>query len=318
MVKLHHLFLVLLVTIFISSPLTAKKQFVTIGTASISGVYYPIGSALCKILNKTEPDILCSVQSTPGSIYNINSLRNGDIDLGVAQADSEYNAYNSVGIFSRVKPMHNLRTVFLMHHDVFTIVVRKDSNIKSINDIRNKRVNIGAPGTGVRDSTQQLMKIKNWSTSDFKLASELKSSEQAQALCDNKIDVMIDVVGHPNAGVQEASATCDVTLISVDRGTIEQLKNKYPYYTDYTIPAGQYNGTDENIETFAVRTSVVSTKETSNEIIYKLVKSMFENFEKFKHAHSLFASFTKQNIVGKNTAPLHEGAIKYYKEVGLL
>ncbi len=295
-----------------------KRKFINIGTASISGVYYPTGVALCRMVNKTYEDIQCSVQSTPGSIYNINALRNGDLDIGIAQADSEYNAYNGIGIFEKRSPMKNLRTVFLIHHDVFTVIARKDSKIATLNDLKGKRVNIGSPGTGVRDTVKAIMDIKHWHTSDFKLAAELKSSEQAQALCDNKIDVMIDVIGHPNGSVQEASATCETVMISIDKETIEKLQEIYPYYDNYTIPGGMYIGNLTNIDTFAIRTSLLSTNKVENYIIYDVVKSTFEHLNQFKATHPLFAKLTKENMVNKNTAPIHDGAAKYFKEIGLM
>lgn len=297
---------------------SASKKFISIGTASISGVYYPVGAALCKMVNKISEDIQCSVQSTPGTIYNMNALRNNDIDIGIGQADCEYNAYNGCDIFAKNGPMSNLRTLFLIHSDVFTVIARKDSNIVNLNDIKGKKINIGSIGTGVRDTVNQLMKVKGWSVEDFKLASELKSSEQAQALCDNKIDVMIDVIGHPNGSVQEASATCDTVIIPIDEETTKELLERYPYYHRYVIPGGMYIGIDHDIDTFAVRTSVLSTAEADDEIIYQVVKASFQGFRRLKLLHPVLSDLTKQAMVGINSAPFHEGAIRYYKEVGLL
>lgn len=304
--------------LFSSSASSHNRRFISIGTASISGIYYPIGAALCRIVNKQHKDIQCSVQATPGSIYNLNVLQRSDIDIGIVQADSEYNAYNGVGVFKHNKPMSNLRTLFLLHHDVFTVVARKGLNISTLDDIKNKRVNIGSPGTGVRDTMQEIMSIKQWSKKDFKLASELKSSEQAQALCDNKIDVMIDVIGHPNSSIQEASATCDTVIIPIDRATIEELQKRHSYYDAYTIPGGIYAGAESDIDTFAVRTGVVSTDRVDDVVVYKLVKSVFENFRYFNSVHPLLAKLTQEDVVDTNSVPLHNGAIKYYKEIGLL
>ena len=311
--------IMLIFAISIANVSDAKQKFITIGTASISGVYYPVGAALCRIVNKVNKgDIYCSVQSTPGSIFNINALRNKDINIGIAQSDSENNAYNGIGIFEKNKPMKNLRTLFLIHHDIFTVLARKDSNIHTLDDIKDKKVNIGSPGTGVRDMVQELMKIKGWSKSDFKLASELKSSVQAQALCDNKIDVMIDVVGHPSGAIQEASATCDTVIVPIDQDTIEKLKTEYSYYDHYTIPKDLYIGTNFDVDTFAVRTSILSTSDVDDEVIYKFVKSIFEKFNQFKIIHPLLAKLNKGDMVGKNKAPIHDGAVRYYKEAGLL
>ncbi len=297
---------------------STEKQFVNIGTASISGVYYPVGGILCKLVNKLDKNMKCSVQSTPGTVYNLNALRTRDIDVGFAQADAEYNAYHSLGIFDDKRPMTELRTLFLVHSDVFTVVVRQDSNIKKFDDIKHQRVNIGAPGTGVRSTMTQLMDIKGWKENDFKLSTDLKSSEQAQSLCDNKIDVMIDVIGHPSGAVQEASATCDTMILPIDKETIDALIAKHPYYGHHIIPGGIYPGTENDINTFSVRTSVLSTTNVDDEIIYNLVKAAFKGFKLIKSSRPVFAHLTKKDMVDTNTAPLHNGAIKYYKEVGLL
>ena len=214
--------------------------------------------------------------------------------------------------------MTELRTLFLVHHDVFTMVVRKDSNINVFDDIKGHRVNIGAPGTGVRSTMHQLMEIKGWTEKDFKLATDLKTSEQAQALCDNKIDVMVDVIGHPSGAVQEASATCDTMILPVDKATVAKLMKGYSYYDNYVIPGGMYPGSDNEINTFAVRTSVLSTKDVNDDLIYALVKLLFRGFELIKSSRPVFANITKKSMVDKNTAPLHDAAVKYYKEVGLL
>ena len=162
----------------------ADNTFVTIGTGGVTGVYYPTGGAICRLVNRGRKDhgIRCSVESTGGSVYNINTIRAGELDFGVAQSDWQYHAYNGSSKFKDKGAFKELRAVFSVHPEPFTVVARKDSGIKSFDDLKGKRVNIGNPGSGQRGTMEVLMAAKGWKNSDFKLASELKASEQSQAL----------------------------------------------------------------------------------------------------------------------------------------
>ena len=221
MKKILITFLIITINVFCNTAnaLTdsSKKQYILIGTGSMTGVYYPIGSSICRFIaadyGNDDNSIVCSISSTTGSVYNLNSMRHANMDIGIVQSDLEYYAYNGIGLYEKMPAMRHLRILSSLHKEYLTIVVRANSNISVIDDIKGKRVNIGSPGTGVRIAMLKLLNEKKWGRKDFAVMAELKSSEQAQALCDNKIDVMVDVVGHPNAAIQEAAATCDIKLI---------------------------------------------------------------------------------------------------------
>jgi len=300
----------------------SAETFITIGTGGVTGVYYPTGGAICRLVNKdrSEHGIRCSVESTGGSVYNINTMRSGELDMGVVQSDVQYNALNGEGEeFEGAGPFEDLRAVFSVHPEPFTVVARADSGIESFDDLTGKRVNVGNPGSGQRSTMDVLMEAKGWTMDDFALASELKSAEQAQALADNKIDAIVFTVGHPSGSIQEATTTVDAKLVPVSGPEVEDLVKNNPYYSKATIPGGMYRGTDQDVETFGIMATFVSSATVPDEVVYAVTSAVFENFEDFKKLHPAFANLKKEDMVTQAlSAPLHPGAEKYYKEAGLM
>lgn len=299
----------------------ADQTFVTIGTGGVTGVYYPTGGAICRLVNKgrKEHGIRCSVESTGGSVYNLNAIAAGELDMGVAQSDWQYHAYNGTSKFEEAGPNKDLRAVFSVHPEPFTVVARADSGIKTFEDLKGKRVNIGNPGSGQRGTMEVVMEKMGWTMDDFKLASELKAAEQSAALCDNKVDAIIYTVGHPNGSIQEATTACDAVVVSVDNAAVADLIAKNAYYRNAVIPGGMYRGNDQDVKTFGVGATFVSSAKVPEEVIYQVVKAVFENFDDFQKLHPAFANLKKEEMIKDGlSAPLHDGAIKYYKEAGLM
>jgi len=299
----------------------ADQRFVTIGTGGVTGVYYPTGGAICRLVNKSrkEHGIRCSVESTGGSVYNLNAIRNGELDMGVAQSDWQYHAYNGSSKFEDAGPNKDLRAVFSVHPEPFTVVARADSGIRNFDDLKGKRVNVGNPGSGQRGTMEVVMKAKGWTLDDFKLASELKSAEQSKALCDNKIDAMVFTVGHPSGSIKEATTSCDSVLVNVSGPAVDKLVADNDYYRTATIPAGMYRGNDSDTSTFGVGATFVTSANVPDDVIYNVVKAVFENFDTFRKLHPAFAHLDKQQMVRDGlSAPLHPGAARYYQEAGLM
>jgi len=297
------------------------QEFITIGTGSVTGVYYPTGGAICKLVNKDrkEHNIRCSVESTGGSIYNVNTIRSGELDFGIVQSDWQYHGYNGTSEFAEQGPFKKLRAMFSLHTEPFNIIARTDSGINGVADLAGKRVNIGNPGSGDRATMQVVMDAFGWTNDSFTLASELKGSERSQALCDNKIDAFIYMVGHPNGSIKEATTSCDAKLVPATGEQIDKIVSGNPYYAYSTVPAGMYRGTEQDVKSFGVAATLVTTSDVSDEVAYNVAKAVFENFETFTRLHPAFANLKKEDMVKAGLSiPLHPGAAKYYKEIGLL
>ncbi|MBB1314657.1 MULTISPECIES: TAXI family TRAP transporter solute-binding subunit [Aliivibrio] len=299
----------------------SAQEFITIGTGSVTGVYYPTGGAICKLVNKDrkEHNVRCSVESTGGSIYNVNTIRSGELDFGIVQSDWQYHGYNGTSKFEAQGPYKKLRAMFSLHTEPFNIIARSDSGINDVSDLAGKRVNIGNPGSGDRATMGVVMDAMGWTNDSFKLASELKGSERSQALCDNKIDAFIYMVGHPNGSIKEATTSCDAKLVPATGPKIDKIVADNPYYAYTTVPAGMYRGTEGDVNSFGVAATMVTTSDVSDEVAYSVAKAVFENFNTFKRLHPAFATLKKEDMVKAGISiPLHPGAVKYYKEVGLL
>jgi len=300
------------------SALAADQQFVSIGTGGVTGVYYPTGGAICRLVNKNrkEHGIRCSAESTGGSIYNINTIRAGELEFGVAQSDWQYHAYYGTSKFEDQGAFKKLRAVFSVHPEPVTVIARDDSKIMGLEDIKGTRFNIGNPGSGTRGTWEVLEEAMGWKRTDLKLAAEVKSAEMGQALCDGKIDSYFWLVGHPSALTQETLATCDAHLVNVEGSAVDKLVKDKPYYRTASIPAGMYNN-DKEIKTYGVGATFVSSSDVSDEVVYTIVQAVFENFDDFKKLHPAFRNLKEKEMISDSlSAPLHDGAAKYYKERG--
>lgn len=277
----------------------AAQKFISIGTGGVTGVYYPTGGAICRLVNKSrkEHGIRCSVESTGGSVYNINTIRAGELDMGVAQSDWQYHAYNGTSKFADQGAFKELRAVFSVHPEPVTIVARKDAGVAKVMDLKGKRVNIGNPGSGTRASWEVMAEALGFGDDALALATEFKSSEQSQALCDNKIDAFFFLVGHPSGSIKEATTSCEANLVEVAGPAIDKLVADASYYRTATIPGGMYTGTPNDTQTYGVGATFVSSTKTDANTVYHVVKAVFENFDTFKKLHPAFGVLDRKSVV---------------------
>lgn len=296
----------------------AQEKFITIGTGGQTGVYFVVGQSICRLVNRGSADhgMKCTAPSTGGSIANINAIKAGDMDMGVAQSDWQFHAFNGTSKFEG-EGFPNLRAVFSVHGEPFTVIARADAGIETFADLKGKRVNIGNPGSGQRATMKVVMDALGWTLDDFALASELKPAEQAAALGDNKVDAIIYTVGHPNGSIQEAVSTVDAILIPVTGPEIDKLIADNPFYAAATIPGGMYKGSDAETATFGVKATFVTSADVDEDVVYQVVKAVFDNFDRFKRLHPAFENLKQEEMIKDGlSAPLHPGAAKYYKEQG--
>jgi TRAP transporter TAXI family solute receptor len=308
----------LLALVATATPGHAQQRFITIGTGGVTGVYYAVGGAVCRLMNKdrAKTGIRCSVESTGGSVFNVNAIKSGELDFGMSQSDIQYNAAKGTGQFKDAV-YGDLRAVFSVHPEPFTVLARREAGVTKFEDFKGKRFNVGNPGSGTRASMEELLKEMGWSLSSFSLAAELKADEQGTALCDNKIDGFYYGVGHPSAAIQDPTTACGAKLIPLDGPAVEKLTKTYPYYAKATIPGGMYANNPNPTTTYGVLATMVTSAKVPDDTVYALVRAVFENFDEFKKLHPAFANLDPKNMVKDGlSAPLHPGAVKYYKEKG--
>jgi len=301
-----------------SPPAVAQQKFVTIGTGGVTGVYYAAGGALCRLVNKdrAKHGIRCSVESTGGSVFNVNTIKAGELDLGFTQSDVQYNATKGLAQF-KDGAHGDMRAVFSVHPEPFTVVARKEANIRTFADFKGKRVNVGNPGSGTRASMEELLVAMGWTMGDFSLASELKADEHGPALCDGKIDGFFYGVGHPSANIQDPTTSCGAKLVSLTGPAVDKLVAEKPYYAKATIAGNLYPNNPNPTQTYGVLATVVTSSKVPADTVYAVVKAVFDNFNEFKGLHPALAYLTPENMVKDGlSAPLHEGALRYYKEKG--
>ena len=312
--------LIFLVLLFDSAAFARK--FVTIGTAGITGIYYPAGGAIQMMVNKktNQYDIRVTVEATGGSIYNINAALSGDLEFGIVQSDSQYKAFKGLAEWSKIGPRKDLRTVFSIHPESITLIASTKSGIRSITDLEGKKVNIGNPGSGSMQNSRDVLSYCNMDLNSIKVE-QANPIEAPNLLQDEKIDAFFYTVGHPNGIIKEVtSGRVKVSIIPITGEGIVSLLKKHSYYAKTVIPIKFYPNIANkgDVESIGVKATLITSDKIDQEIVYAITKEVFDNLEEFKKLHPAFSVLTKANMLKGLSAPIHKGALKYYKEAGLL
>lgn len=315
----------ILVAVMLGELLTAlpaaAEGAVTIGTAGVTGVYYPAGGAICRLVNRSRKDhgVRCGVESTDGSINNLELIRERRLEIGVVQSDLLYHAYRGEEPFTTVGADKDLRALFALHAEPFTVIVRKDSKINSFDDLKGKRIDMGAQGSGMRATMEELIRSKGWTQKAFTAVVDLKSGDQAKALCSGRVDAMIYAGGHPNGAIQQVTTACGTKILSVDGPAIDLMVRENPFFTNTVIPAGMYSGNERDVRTFGMTAILTVSSELSDDAAYQITKSVFDNLDNFKTLHPVFAGLDAQAMVADaDVVPYHPGALRYFREKGFL
>ncbi len=267
---------------------------------------------------RKEYGIRATVESTGGSVFNVNAIMAGDLDFGVVQSDRQFQAMKGMAEWKNKGPQKDLRAVFSIHPESVTLIAALDAGIKNIADLRGKKVNIGNPGSGQRQNAIDALEAVGIDYKKDIKAESIKASEAAGLLQDNRIDAFFYTVGHPNGSVKEATSGARKVIIADVTG-VDSLLEKYPYYAKASISAKNYPGAanKKDAVTFGVKATFVTSAKVANSTVYAITKEVFDNFEDFKKLHPAYANLTKESMLTGLSAPIHPGAMKYYKEVGL-
>jgi TRAP transporter TAXI family solute receptor len=317
MIKLKILTIITLFTaLFIPS---FASQFITIGTGGVTGTYYPTGGLICKYVNqiRKKSNIRCSVESTDGSVYNINAIKDNELEFGIAQSDLVYQATKGIGQFKDER-VPKLRSVIAIYPELFTLVSRKDAKINSIMDTKGKRINLGNSGSGNESTALAMFDALGIKKSDFTFAGAYNSSEMSDALKENKIDGYFYMVGHPTANIKNVANTIDVKIVPITGARINKFVKEHPYFTQANVPGKLYRGNPNDVQTFGVKAVLVTSADTSDEVVYTVVKQILENFDEFKKSHPALSHITKKSLLEGLSSPIHNGSKKYFKEIGLI
>ena len=309
-----------LASLALAAPAPAHAaETIRIGTAGVMGVYHPLGGAICRMVNVTRKQhkLRCSVEVSSGSVANIRNVLAQKIDVGIAQSDVQHAAKVGEGPFKDA-PQPKLRALFSVYPELLTVMAREDAHVRTLADLRGKRVSLGPPGSGTQATMELVMDAVGLRKSDLKSALELKFVEMSPALCENKIDAFAFVAGHPNPVFHEAADSCKTRIIAIEGAPIDALLRSKPYYAKAEIPGRVYKGTEAPRATFATMATVVVSEDMPERVAYAITKAVFDNFEDFRKLHPALAGLTKEQALEGATVPYHPGAVKYFKEAGLM
>jgi len=309
------------VSILLAGCKAKKATFVTIGTGGATGIYYPTGVAISRMINRNfdKYGIKATVESTSGSVFNLNAVMNGDIVFGVVQSDRQFQAYNGLAEWAESGKQTDLRSVFSIHPESITLVASDKSGIKGIEDMKGKRVNLGNPGSGQLQNSKDVLTAAELTEQDVS-AEYVKAIEAPSLLQDERLDAFFYTVGHPNSNIKEAtSGRIKVRIVPVTGRGVDKLLKKYSYYAKSVIPHSfyRYSINTEDVECLGVKATFVTSSKVSEDVVYALTKEVFENLEDFKSLHEAYKVLTKEDMLKGLSAPMHKGALKYYIEAGL-
>jgi TRAP transporter TAXI family solute receptor len=298
----------------------ASKTFVTIGTGGVTGVYYPTGGAISKMVNQKydEYGIKATVESTGGSVFNVNAIMAGDLEFGIVQSDRQFQAMNGTADWADAGKQEKLRAVFSIHPESVTLLAADDAGINSFEDLKGKVVNIGNPGSGTRGNALDALEAYGIDPENDIKAESLKPAESAKMLQDGRIDAYFYTVGHPNGSFKEATAGARKThFVAITK--VDSLLEQFPFYAASYVPAAEYPSATNtgNTDTFGVKATLCTSSDVSDDVVYAITKEVFENLDEFKALHPAFSVLTKESMLTGLSAPIHPGALKYYKEAGL-
>ncbi|MDO5046554.1 TAXI family TRAP transporter solute-binding subunit [Campylobacter sp.] len=292
------------------------KEFISIGTGGMTGTYYPVGGAICRLANK-DPQIKCSVQSTGGSIYNVNNVLKKELNFGFVQSDVVYDKYNGVGKFKDMGDK-NLRAVVSIYPELLAFVVSKASGINSINDLEGKNINVGNPGSGNEMTALTVFNAYGFDAKKLKHHGVLTAQECPHALKDKKIDGYFYMVGHPTANITDAANSMPIDIVNISGENIDKMLKEFPYFAKGVIPKGTYEGVDKDVESIGVKAVLVTSKDMSDNAVTAVVKAILDNFDEYKTLHPALSAVTKESLIEGLSAPLHPAAEAEFKKHGII
>jgi uncharacterized protein len=312
--------LLIIGTLILTISLTgsAQKTFVDIATGGTGGTYYPIGGALAQLLSNNVENLAATGQTSNASTTNINYLLTGQAETAICQSNVAYWAYTGTKLFADTEPFEGLRSIASLYPETIHIVAQADAGIDSISDFKGKDVSVGAPNSGIIADAEIYLPAHGVTFDDLGKTERLSMAETAQAFADYQIDAFVYTTGYPSSSIIDAATKRDIKMIPMDEDVMDQLVEENPYYAKTVIPAGIYRGVEEDVHTLATPCWWICTEDLDENLVYEMTKALWENYEILGNAHSQGKNITPETALDGQPVPLHPGAERYYKEVGLL
>lgn len=299
---------------------STADRFLVIATGGETGVYYPVGQEICKRLNADRVDhgLRCSARATAGSYYNIEALRRGEAEYAIVQSDWQHYAVRGAGGPQPLAAFPSLRAIMALHPEVLTVVVRQDAKIRTLSDLEGKRVNLGLPGSGQRESIRLVFESMGQEIERLVIPMQFPPESQAEALCEGSADALVYLAGQPNASIGEALARCETMMLPIAGELIDRFTRQNPYYAAITIPANTYPGQTRSVRSVGLRATLVTTTRESDEAVYRMASAILGDFDGFKSAHRALAGVEREDVLSAGlTAPLHRGVERYMREAAM-
>jgi len=304
--------MVLMISLVLSG--CGGKTTLKMATGGTTGTYYAYSGAVSQVLSQKVNNLSFNVQSTGASKANIYLVSDKEADMGIVQNDVMYYAYKGIDLFEGEK-ISGFSAMAGLYAEVCQIVSKKE--ITSIADLKGKRVSVGDVGSGVEFNARQILEAYDMTFDDI-VVSNLSFGDSATALKDDKIDAFFCVAGAPTTAIVELATSNQINLLEIDDEHAAKLIEKYPFYTKFSVPGGSYKGVDTDVQTVAVVATYIVSDSLSEDLVYNMTKALFENADEIANAHPKGAELNPEYSVSSISIPIHPGAEKYYKEIGVL
>ena len=299
----------------------AKDKFVALGTGSPSGTYAPVGSGICDMVNegRATTGVRCIAYNTGGSVYNIQAITSGELEMGITRSDLAYQSYEGIDSFKAIGPNKDIRAITTLYAMPIAVIVKRDSDIKEFKDLLGKRINIGNKGSGKRPVAELILSEMGWQKGEFSAVLEMTTKQMGKAFCDGNVDILIEGLGNPSKFYEQMIGECGGKFLDVPKAVVDKIRRNFPYFAALDIPGGIYSDTPNPVGTFGFKATLVTKASLSADTAYDVTAAVFDAFEKFQEKHPSLKLADPISMVNNGIfIPLHPGAERYLRERGYL
>lgn len=296
-------------------------KFLALGTSSKAGVYYPVGKAICSLLNENRLDhrVRATAYNTGGSVYNIQALASEELDVAITRSDLVYKAYNGLDVFEQVGANHEFRLISVLYGMPLAVIVKDDSGITDFSQLSGNRINLGNLGSGKRTVADLIFKAMQWTRADFSEVSELSGSKAGAAFCNGELDIIVEALGIPATYYDKLTNECGGRFLNIPPDLIASIIQDNAFFKKGVIPGGMYPHNPEDVLTFTIDAVLITSDRVHPKSIFYLAEAIFHDLERFKNMHpALGRLLLNKMITAEPFIPYHDGVLQYFNRNGLM